>query len=111
MAAPRESPEDRRRSGQGCAAALGAVLGGAFPAVAAALDRAGRHPGIAFQVVDDMLGIWGDPSVTGKPVHGDLRERKKTFPVLAALDSPTPAAPHPRRTPAGLAAGAGRRSG
>ena len=39
-----------------------------------------------------MLGIWGDPSVTGKPVHGDLREGKKTFPVLSALDSPFPAA-------------------
>lgn len=76
----------------GCAAALGAVLGGASPAVANALDRAGRHLGVAFQVVDDVLGIWGDPSVTGKPVHGDLRERKKTFPVLAALDSPAPAA-------------------
>ncbi|WP_079051392.1 polyprenyl synthetase family protein [Streptomyces curacoi] len=72
----------------GCAAALGALLGGAPPAIVSALDRAGRHLGIAFQVVDDLLGIWGDPAVTGKPVHGDLRERKKTFPVLAALDSP-----------------------
>ncbi|NUR42499.1 MAG: polyprenyl synthetase family protein, partial [Streptomyces sp.] len=34
------------------------------------------------------LGVWGDPAVTGKPVHADLRERKKTFPVLAALDAP-----------------------
>ena len=76
----------------GCAAALGAALGGAPPATAAALDRAGRHLGIAFQVVDDVLGVWGDPAVTGKPVHADLRERKKTFPVLAALDSPLPAA-------------------
>lgn len=72
----------------GCAAALGALLGGAPPATVAALDRAGRHLGIAFQAVDDLLGIWGDPGVTGKPVHGDLRERKKTLPVLAALDSP-----------------------
>ncbi|NUS05703.1 MAG: polyprenyl synthetase family protein [Nonomuraea sp.] len=75
----------------GCAAALGALLGGAAPAVVDALDRAGRHLGIAFQVVDDVLGIWGDPALTGKPVHGDLRERKKTFPVLAALDSGAPA--------------------
>ncbi|MFC8513066.1 polyprenyl synthetase family protein [Streptomyces sp. NPDC057257] len=72
----------------GCSAALGALLGGAEPAVVAALDLAGRHLGVAFQIVDDVLGIWGDPSVTGKPVHGDLRERKKTYPVLAALDSP-----------------------
>ncbi|MBK3626025.1 polyprenyl synthetase family protein [Streptomyces sp. MBT49] len=76
----------------GCAAALGAVLAGASPSVVAALDRAGRELGVAFQVADDVLGVWGDPAVTGKPVHGDLRERKKTFPVLAALDSPTAAA-------------------
>ncbi|KOU69292.1 polyprenyl diphosphate synthase [Streptomyces sp. MMG1533] len=76
----------------GCAAALGALLGGAPPAAVTALDRAGRHLGIAFQVVDDVLGIWGDPAVTGKPVHGDLREGKKTLPVLAALDSASPGA-------------------
>ena len=57
-----------------------------------ALDRAGRHLGVAFQIVDDVLGIWGDPAVTGKPVHGDLRERKKTYPVLAALCHAGPAA-------------------
>nr|WP_237519638.1 polyprenyl synthetase family protein [Streptomyces sp. HUCO-GS316] len=76
----------------GCAAALGALLGGAPPATVAALDRAGRQLGTAFQIVDDVLGIWGDPEVTGKPVHADLRERKKTYPVLAALGSPLPAA-------------------
>ncbi|MDG9717950.1 polyprenyl synthetase family protein [Streptomyces sp. DH24] len=88
----------------GCAAALGAVLGGAPPATADALDRAGRHLGVAFQLVDDVLGIWGDPAVTGKPVHGDLRERKKTFPVLVALDSSGAA---PRRVTALLDAGTG----
>nr|WP_051722319.1 polyprenyl synthetase family protein [Streptomyces albus] len=72
----------------GCSAALGAVLGGAGPETAATLDRAGRHLGVAFQIIDDVLGIWGDPQVTGKPVHGDLRERKKTLPVLLALGSP-----------------------
>ncbi|MCD9877780.1 polyprenyl synthetase family protein [Streptomyces guryensis] len=86
----------------GGAAALGALLGGAAPSVVDALDRAGRHLGIAFQVVDDVLGLWGDPTVTGKPVHGDLRERKKTFPVLAALDSGAPAS---RRLAALLDAG------
>ncbi|MDX2757034.1 polyprenyl synthetase family protein [Streptomyces europaeiscabiei] len=73
----------------GCAAALGALLGGGPPSAVAALDRAGRSLGLAFQVIDDVLGIWGDPEITGKPVHGDLREAKKTFPVLAALDSPS----------------------
>ncbi|MGW4569354.1 polyprenyl synthetase family protein, partial [Streptomyces sp. NPDC004561] len=72
----------------GCAAALGAALGGAPEATVHALDRAGRRLGIAFQLVDDVLGIWGDPAVTGKPAGGDLREGRKTFPVLVALGSP-----------------------
>ncbi|MEU5027262.1 polyprenyl synthetase family protein [Streptomyces milbemycinicus] len=76
----------------GCAAALGAQLAGAPEPVVAALDRAGRHVGVAFQAVDDLLGIWGDPRVTGKPVHGDLRRKKKTLPVLAALAADGPAA-------------------
>ncbi|MEV6318869.1 polyprenyl synthetase family protein [Streptomyces sp. NPDC051776] len=76
----------------GCAASLGAVFAGAPPETVTALDRAGRHLGIAFQIVDAVLGIWGDPAVTGKPAHGDLRERKKSLPVLAALDTPGPTA-------------------
>ena len=87
----RAMAEHKTGSLLGCALGLGALLGGAAPSTVAALDRAGRHLGIAFQVVDDVLGIWGDPVATGKPVHADLRERKKTFPVLAALDSTDPA--------------------
>jgi geranylgeranyl diphosphate synthase type I len=49
------------------------------------------HLGLAFQHVDDLLGIWGDPAVTGKPVHSDLRSQKKSFPVVAALASETQA--------------------
>ncbi|WAP59751.1 polyprenyl synthetase family protein [Streptomyces sp. S465] len=77
----------------GCAAALGAALAGAPETTVATLDRAGRHMGVAFQVADDLLGIWGDPAVTGKPVHHDLRRSKKTFPVLAALSADGPGAP------------------
>lgn len=77
----------------GCAAALGAVLAGAPSSTVTALAQAGQHLGVAFQAVDDLLGIWGDPEVTGKPVHSDLRRRKKTFPVLAALTTNSPAAP------------------
>ncbi|MQY37646.1 (2E,6E)-farnesyl diphosphate synthase [Streptomyces sp. RB17] len=91
----RVTPEEYRSMAEGktgallgCAAALGALLGGAGEATADALDRAGRQLGVAFQLVDDVLGIWGDPAVTGKPVGGDLRQRKKTYPVLAALGSP-----------------------
>jgi geranylgeranyl diphosphate synthase, type I len=43
---------------------------------------------VAFRIADDLLGIWGDPEVTGKPVHGDLRQGKKTLPILAALGTP-----------------------
>jgi geranylgeranyl diphosphate synthase type I len=69
----------------GCALALGAILGGAPDRTVTALERAGRHLGLAFQAVDDILGIWGDPAVTGKPVHADLRRGKKTYPILTAL--------------------------
>ncbi|MFD7962903.1 polyprenyl synthetase family protein [Streptomyces zaomyceticus] len=69
----------------GCALALGAILGGAPDRTVATLDRAGRHLGLAFQAVDDILGIWGDPRATGKPVHADLRQGKKTYPVLVAM--------------------------
>ncbi|MBQ0827227.1 polyprenyl synthetase family protein [Streptomyces sp. RG38] len=84
--------EQKTGSLLGCAAALGAELGGAPAGTVAAFDGAGRHLGVAFQVVDDLLGVWGDPEVTGKPVHGDLRHRKKTYPVLAALAGGGPAA-------------------
>jgi len=50
----------------------------------------GQSLGLAFQHVDDLLGIWGDPAVTGKPVFSDLRSRKKSLPVVAALTSGTP---------------------
>ena len=49
----------------------------------------GAHVGLAFQLVDDLLGIWGEPEVTGKPVRADLRARKKSLPVVAALNSGT----------------------
>ena len=75
----------------GCACALGAVFGGGSPEQVAYLRGFGIHLGLAFQHVDDLLGIWGDPAVTGKPVHSDLCSRKKSFPVVAALTSHTPA--------------------
>ena len=71
----------------GCATALGAGLNGAPEPWTRALHQAGERLGLAFQAVDDLLGIWGDPRTTGKPVFGDLRNRKKTLPVLAALRS------------------------
>jgi geranylgeranyl diphosphate synthase type I len=48
--------------------------------------------GIAYQLIDDILGIWGWASITGKPVFSDLKSRKKSLPVVAALTSGTAAA-------------------
>lgn len=75
----------------GCACALGARFAGAQPTQAKQLRAFGERLGLAFQLVDDLLGIWGDPQVTGKPVHSDLVSRKKSLPVVAALRSDTPA--------------------
>jgi geranylgeranyl diphosphate synthase type I len=71
------------------ACAFGAAAGTAPPDQVASARRYGHHIGLAFQLVDDLLGIWGDPAVTGKPVHADLAARKKSLPVVAALASST----------------------
>ncbi|MDX6326312.1 MAG: geranylgeranyl diphosphate synthase, type [Nocardioidaceae bacterium] len=60
----------------------GALLAGADEATVGRLGEAGRTLGIAFQLVDDLLGVFGDPTATGKSVTGDLRTRKQT-PLLA----------------------------
>lgn len=65
--------------------AMGARLGGAEDRVVEAFAEYGRALGLAFQAVDDLLGIWGDPAVTGKPVGDDLTSRKLTYPVLSAM--------------------------
>jgi geranylgeranyl diphosphate synthase, type I len=70
-----------------CSASIGAVLAGAEPRVTDGLAAFGDRLGIAFQLVDDLLGIWGDPAVTGKPVGSDLRSRKKSIPVVRALEA------------------------
>ncbi len=70
---------------------LGALSAGADDRRSMFFGEFGDNVGFAFQLVDDLLGIWGDPAITGKPVHSDLRARKKSLPVLAALTSGTPA--------------------
>ncbi|GAB3587734.1 hypothetical protein GCM10027445_68160 [Amycolatopsis endophytica] len=74
----------------GCSCALGALLAGGTADQVDHLRRFGEALGLAFQLVDDLLGIWGDPAATGKPVFSDLRNRKKSLPVVAALTSGTP---------------------
>ena len=76
----------------GYAASVGAVLAGADTAQVNALETFGQEMGLAFQAVDDVLGIWGDPTVTGKAAGNDLRERKKSLPVALILDADDAAA-------------------
>ena len=68
-------------------AELGATLGEAPPELLATLGTYGSLVGRAFQLRDDILGVFGDPSVTGKPAGDDIREGKRTVLVLAALEN------------------------
>jgi geranylgeranyl diphosphate synthase type I len=65
---------------------IGASLGGAQPAQLAALRQFGESLGLAFQIQDDILGIWGDEQMTGKSAASDILARKKSLPVLYALN-------------------------
>lgn len=76
----------------GCASAIGAILADAPQHTVLALDRFGVELGISFQAVDDLLGIWGDPTTTGKPAWSDVRQHKKSLPITAALSSGEPGA-------------------
>ena len=71
---------------------LGAALAGGSPACIRALRAYGADIGVAFQLRDDLLGVFGDPAVTGKPAGDDLTEGKRTLLVAAARAalSPTP---------------------
>lgn len=64
---------------------VGAALGGGDTSLGKALAEVGSLVGQAFQMRDDVLGVFGDPSVTGKPAGDDLREGKRTVLVLTAL--------------------------
>ncbi|MFE0027022.1 polyprenyl synthetase family protein [Amycolatopsis sp. NPDC059021] len=64
---------------------LGAALGGAGDELIATLLEFGGDVGVAFQLRDDLLGVFGDPSVTGKPAGDDLREGKRTLLVALGL--------------------------
>ena len=64
---------------------IGATAGGAAPEDIEALSRYGLALGEAFQLRDDVLGVFGDPEVTGKPAGDDLREGKRTVLIARAL--------------------------
>ncbi len=63
---------------------LGAMLGNASEELLTVLERVGRPVGMAFQLRDDLIGLFGDDAVAGKDGGGDFFESKRTFPVIAA---------------------------
>ena len=70
---------------------IGAALAGASPSTMAELTAVGLPLGEAFQLRDDLLGVFGDPATTGKPAGDDLIEGKRTVLVALALDAASPA--------------------
>jgi geranylgeranyl diphosphate synthase type I len=70
-----------------CAASIGAFAVGSPVEVVAALHDYGHELGMAFQLIDDILGITGDPEITGKSASSDVRAGKRSAPVVAALES------------------------
>jgi geranylgeranyl diphosphate synthase type I len=69
----------------GLSASIGALLGGAPSQTVALFERFGWLLGRAFQIRDDVLGVWGEESQTGKPSGQDIRSRKKSYPIVRAL--------------------------
>ena len=64
---------------------VGAILGGGTRAQVSRMASFGKKVGIAFQITDDLLDFVGDEELLGKPVGGDVREKKLTLPLLRAL--------------------------
>src|SRR5690606_1410543 len=77
------------------AARIGALLSTDDDAIIDAYGEFARNLGIAFQIRDDALGIWGEEALTGKSAKSDLRDKKKSYPVLVAFER---AAPQDRAT-------------
>jgi geranylgeranyl diphosphate synthase type I len=75
-----------------CASSIGALASGAPTHIVAGLASFGRELGIAFQLVDDILGVVGDPAATGKSSSSDVRAGKRSAPIVAALAGESPAA-------------------
>jgi geranylgeranyl diphosphate synthase, type I len=75
-----------------CAASIGAVAAGAPAETVAGLAEFGYELGIAFQLVDDILGVVGDPATTGKSSSSDVRAGKRSAPIVAALNAGNDAA-------------------
>ncbi len=72
-----------------CAMELGSLVGSDDPSMVSLFLQSGRHIGQLFQLRDDVLGIWGDATNTGKAMHSDIQRKKKTFPVVYAFQHAT----------------------
>lgn len=70
----------------GCACKMGALLGGASLATANDFYHMGVNVGLAFQLQDDVLDVWGDPATFGKAIGGDIVNNKKTFLLINAMN-------------------------
>ncbi|HLX58829.1 MAG TPA: polyprenyl synthetase family protein [Ktedonobacteraceae bacterium] len=82
----------RRKTAQlmACSAEMGAILGTRDEEIIARLRSFGEAIGIAFQVRDDMLGVWASSAESGKTAAGDIYRRKKSLPILHALEHADP---------------------
>ena len=69
-----------------CSCSLGTLVAAAPAVQRKHLAAFGYHMGMAFQMRDDVLGIWGDPDVTGKPAGADIARHKKSLPIIHGLE-------------------------
>ena len=69
----------------GCACKMGALIAGASEANAQALYETGLYLGLAFQLQDDVLDVWGDEATFGKAIGGDIMNTKTTFLLIGAM--------------------------
>ncbi len=70
-----------------CSLNLGAAVGTKDARTVAAFRECGRALGYVFQIRDDVLGVWGQEDVTGKPVGADIRRKKNSYPVVYTMEN------------------------
>ncbi|MBN2549833.1 MAG: polyprenyl synthetase family protein [Anaerolineales bacterium] len=70
-----------------CSLELGALLATSQARTLQALNNFGKHLGLAFQIRDDILGVWGDQGRLGKPVGSDIWRKKKSYPIVFAWEN------------------------